>query len=51
MSTVTTRPRGPLAIVLIAFLVLFALFGAGAAALLLLGTASRVAPAVVQEAR
>ncbi len=51
MSTAPTPARGPLATVLIAFLVLFALLGAGAAALLLLGTAAHVEPAPVQEAR
>lgn len=51
MSTATTPARGPLATVLIAFLVLFALLIAGGAAVLMLGTAVRVEPAAAQEAR
>jgi hypothetical protein len=51
MSTAPTCTRGPMTAVLIAFLVLFALFGAAAAAVLVLGTSVRVQPAAVQEAR
>lgn len=51
MSTAPTPARGSLAAVLIALVLLFALFGAGAAAVLLLGTAARIEPVAVEEAR
>lgn len=51
MSTVPTPVRGPLATVLIAFLVLLALLGAGAAALLVWGTAASVEPVAASQVR